>query len=96
LIAPCQNSQILEAYFSSNPEERLCWREIKGYMEMLFERKLWARFLTKGDYDDASNGSSYMKDIFNRAKLQFLNSVSKTHRLIHRRQKWRVPPKIEE
>ena len=65
---------------------------------MVFERKLWARFLTKEDPEDINNGapSRYMKDLFNRAKLQFLNSVNKTVNCskYSRQRAWRCSMKI--
>ena len=67
---------------------------------MMFERKMWVRFLTKEDTYDISNEtpSRYIMDLFNRAKLEFLSSMNKAirGRNIPQRKKWKYPTKIEE
>ena len=54
------------------------WREIKGYSEMTVERKMWARFITKYDFDEKREISSRVTmEAYETAKSQFLNKHEK-------------------
>ena len=66
-------------FFKNNNQEMIVWREINGYKEMMFERKLYSRFLTKEDDSDVRNGNygRKMMTFFQKAKINFLNQMEK-------------------
>lgn len=51
-----------------------------GYSEMLFKRRLWVRFLTKGELYDAESGNIDRRkmEIFMTAKVNFLTSLEQS------------------
>lgn len=64
-----ESPQVLFDFFNDNPTNMVTWFEIQGYKEMMFERKLFARFLYKQDDTDTRNGS------FGRKMLSFLQKA---------------------
>ena len=46
LIHKPDNLNMLIHFFSENNRELVTWREITGYKELCFNKKLWARFIT--------------------------------------------------